>query len=183
MDSRLFVVLNSLLGFYLGYLASPKKDSINITNIRLNEIIDFLTIESLDRKLCEYYSNRYLTLAGLSLTSLAIYFSWNINSITVSTNLIFYLFLSTLVFLISSQVVLEAQQFILVWLSELFHYFGVLVLLYGIGSFIQETFRMQYLIVIVPLTIFLFIMYVYKLVTDLRKNIITYLKTKSDRNG
>jgi hypothetical protein len=167
MDSLLLIAFNTLVGFILGYLLSSIQYNFKINNERLRSIIHILSFPYLSEKRRDYYSNRFLTLAGFSLTSLALYLSWHQGSQAYTSKLIYYLFLSTIIFLISSQVTLEAEKFWQLWLSELFHYFGIFTLLYGIRGFIQEIFPDTNLVFLTSLTIVLVSLYVYKLFSDL----------------
>jgi len=167
MYSRLLITVNCLAGLSLGYLLVQKKYEFKLSSARLQSIWHILNFEYLSESRRDHYSNRFLTLSGFSLTSLALYLSWHQETQSYSSDLTYYMFLATIIFLISSQVTLEAEKFWQLWLSELFHYSGIFSLLYGIRGFMFEVFPQTNLWLITSLTIILFALYAVKLGRDL----------------
>jgi len=159
--------LNFISGIMIGILVVNNRVKKKPKNKKIDAILHILNFEYLKEERRDFYANRTLTLAGFSFTSLALYLTWNNSTEPTFSVLTQFFFLSTLLFLISSQITVEAERFWQLWISELVHYVGILSLLLGLRSFILEEFPNTNLIWITSLSFLLFLLYIYKLAKDL----------------
>ena len=172
--------VNLVAGFFIGLLIVKSRHTLVSKDKKLDAILQILNFESLSDERRDFYASRTLNLAGFSFTSLALYLSWNNSTANNSLILSQCFFVATLLFLISSQIAIEAERFWQLWVSELIHYIGILSLLFGLRYFFLEAFPDTNLLWITSLSLALFILYIYKLAKDLIEMINSNIKKNDE---
>jgi ABC-type multidrug transport system permease subunit len=120
-------------------------DSNKKNNLSLN-FFEVLNSTDLDKKILRDNSQRNLTLAGFTLTSSSLLITLSQKTIEISS-LVSLLYISTLIFFLSSLMSYEADYFWQSYLSDILQYLGILILMFSFTIFLNSyisSYSLQY---------------------------------------